>query len=404
MDLFSQDLNPVTGDIGFNPASFGLSLKDIDKAASIKLKAALTSWGLALTQDQYREVMSISETKYQWLDAQSWNFDGSVLPSSEIYPMTWKDPWLYLTQEHMGFWTGSTWASYIGNNGDFEFQGNANNYIRWNGTALEIQWVLQMTDGTPIEDYIEANGTKPMVNSQYDSWLDKYKQWLSAWDLLPYTISWTATGVYMTSQWLFWVKNGVDQFSISSSTGDAMFRGTVYASGGEFNGDITASGTITGWVFQWWEYRVINPNTNEYVKMELWKMTLNDSNNRRIISIDSWAFSYINSSSLLWNTSPSLKIFSKYINATYWSPIVINPWYWNHSDNTFSPSGNELMFVENTPTAVASVNAYAMTTTTPWLSAPAQPIMVFRGYASIDYLINASFVGRMKIPVWNNLY
>ncbi len=255
MDLFSQDINPVTGDIGFNPALFGLSLKDIDQVASIKLKAALTSWGLALTQEQYREVRKISETKYQWLDAQSGIFNWSVLPAVD---MSSKDPWLYLTQEYMWYWTGTEWSSYIGNNGNFEFQGNATNYIRWNGTALDIRGVLQMIDWTSIEDYVQANWTKPMVNSQYDSSLDKYKQWLNTWDLLPYTIPGSATWVYLTSAWLFGVKNWVNQFSISTATGDAMFRWTVYASWWSFDGSISVSpnGNIRWWqtAFNTWSW------------------------------------------------------------------------------------------------------------------------------------------------------
>lgn len=274
MDLFSQDLNPVTGDIGFNPASFGLSLKDIDKAASIKLKAALTSWGLALTQEQYREVLKISETKYQWLDAESWIFDGSVLPDVD---MSSKDPWLYLTQEYMGYWTGTEWASYIGNNGNFEFQGNTTNYIRWNGTALDIRWVLQMTDGTSIQDYVSNNSTKPMINSSYDSWTNKYKQWLNTWDLLPYTIPSWATWVYLTSNGLFGVKNWVNQFSIESATGNAMFRGTVYASSWVFTWKINAQSWTFSWsitssaTITWWSLIGSTIKTsNFWDRIELW--------------------------------------------------------------------------------------------------------------------------------------
>jgi len=247
-NLFSQDYNPFTGDIWFNPASFGLSLRDIDEAASIKLRAAMTSWGIALTADQYREIQSIAETKYQWLDASSGLFNWSVLPAVN---MTWRNPGLYMTQQYMGFWTWTEWVSYIGNNGNFEFKWNLNNYIRWNGTALDIRWVLQLTNWTSIEDYVAANSTKPMVNSQYNSWLEKYQQWINTWDLLPYTIGAWATWVYMTSAWLFWVKNGVNQFSISSSTGDAMFRWTVYASWWEFSWNITASWTITWGTIVW---------------------------------------------------------------------------------------------------------------------------------------------------------
>lgn len=41
-NTFSQQLNPMTGDIQFNPASWGLTMRDIE-AASLNLKTAIYS-------------------------------------------------------------------------------------------------------------------------------------------------------------------------------------------------------------------------------------------------------------------------------------------------------------------------------------------------------------------------
>lgn len=55
--------------------------------------------------------------------------------------MTGRDPGLYMNQERIGFWKDDIdqWQAYIGNNGNFAFKGDANNYIAWNGSELVIR-------------------------------------------------------------------------------------------------------------------------------------------------------------------------------------------------------------------------------------------------------------------------
>ena len=53
--------------------------------------------------------------------------------------MTGKDPGLYLTSSNLGYWSGTEWKAWIGNNGNFAFDGDIGNYIRWNGTTLTVQ-------------------------------------------------------------------------------------------------------------------------------------------------------------------------------------------------------------------------------------------------------------------------
>lgn len=261
----TQRHNPITGDTQLSPASFGLSMKDVDAAWSLNLKSALNSWGLSLTADHYRELQQIQEKKYWALDATSWILSWPLIPAVK---MTGKNPWLYATQSHLWFWNGDKWVSYIGNNGAFQFKGNDNNYIQWNPltSTLEIKGSLQMwDDNQSAQDYIdniktEINKEITKVDKKIDSKTfdfnlydvekqsdGKYKLFLNSENLRSFTLPPRYSGVYMSRDGLFAYNNGNATFELNANTGDALFRGKVYASGGEFTGNITSDATISGW-------------------------------------------------------------------------------------------------------------------------------------------------------------
>lgn len=54
---------------------------------------------------------------------------------------------LYLGSDFMGYYNGAAWKSYIQNNGNFYFEGNASNYIQWNGTALTVAGSITVQGG-----------------------------------------------------------------------------------------------------------------------------------------------------------------------------------------------------------------------------------------------------------------
>jgi hypothetical protein len=63
---------------------------------------------------------------------------------------------LYLSATHLGYYANNVWQSYIQNNGDFAFTGDANNFISWNGSVLVIRGNLMLVDGTGILDHTAA--------------------------------------------------------------------------------------------------------------------------------------------------------------------------------------------------------------------------------------------------------
>lgn len=55
---------------------------------------------------------------------------------------------LYLTPSYLGYWDGAVWKAYIRSNGTFLLDGNATNYIQWNGSTLTVRGLLNAADIT----------------------------------------------------------------------------------------------------------------------------------------------------------------------------------------------------------------------------------------------------------------
>lgn len=341
----TQRHNPITGDTQLSPASFGLSMKDVDAAWSLNLKSALNSWGLSLTADHYRELQQIQEKKYWALDATSWILSWPLIPAVN---MTGKAPWLYATQSHLWFWNGDKWVSYIGNNGAFQFKGNDDNYIQWNPltSTLEIKGALQMWDSNlSAEEYIDNLKTEidkeiEKVDRKIDSktfdfnlhdaekqWDGKYKLFLNSQNLRSFTLPPRYSGVYMSRDWLYAYNNGNATFELNANTGDALFRGKVYASGGEFTGSITSTATITGG-------RIVGGSFK--TKLSGRRVTIEGDN------LTSWDDAWlprvqITSSSIFladsdWNVRSEIKVTGSEIAPGWYGvrrPIIRIPWHIN---------------------------------------------------------------------------
>lgn len=72
--------------------------------------------------------------------------------------MTGKDPGLYMDHQRVGFWNGTEWKTFLGNTGDFSFDGDVDNYIRWDGNTLVVRGTLQLGNGDPVESIISGLG------------------------------------------------------------------------------------------------------------------------------------------------------------------------------------------------------------------------------------------------------
>lgn len=97
---------------------------------------------------------ALSDQKYNAV-----NTDGSITTTRLTdTDMLGKDPGLYMNQSRMGFWDGTEWKAWIGNSGNFSFDGDLDNFIRWNGTELIIQGDLRLTGGVPIDSILDGLG------------------------------------------------------------------------------------------------------------------------------------------------------------------------------------------------------------------------------------------------------
>lgn len=213
MQLTTQDLNPITWDVQFAPASFGLTMADIENTPSLlSLKTSLYAGNFSLTAEQYREVVRLSESKFQAIDT-TWIFNWSVLPSVD---MTWKDPWLYMTNQYFWFYDGTDWRAYIGNNGDFRFAGSTwDNYIQWNSMTDTIE-IKGKIVGSEIDWWVFTS-TWWYWTSVFSTWeltfywswaYDWYFLWLRPDQLYIYReSSWQQTVYWPTGLFLYWEDN-----------------------------------------------------------------------------------------------------------------------------------------------------------------------------------------------------
>ncbi len=105
--------------------------------------ANLTDAGAAVTWDDASDVVagggkSVPLTnQFQRLDTVG-DFWGAVYPNGISAP-TGAGAGLYMAADYMGYYSGSAWNAFIKSSGQFLFQKDASNYIRWNGTTFQIQ-------------------------------------------------------------------------------------------------------------------------------------------------------------------------------------------------------------------------------------------------------------------------
>ena len=83
---------------------------------------------------------------------------------------------LNVTDSYLGYYDGSNFQSYISSTGLFQFRGDTNNFINWNGTSLNVKGVITVVAGSNVDpgadvtadngqDYTWVTGTKPPTNA-----------------------------------------------------------------------------------------------------------------------------------------------------------------------------------------------------------------------------------------------
>ena len=76
------------------------------------------------------------------------------------------DDGLYLGASNLGFYEGGKWRTYMDDNGQFFLTGSDDtNYLRWNGTTLEIGGAIVITGGGGSTDLTSLNEFTSSQNS-----------------------------------------------------------------------------------------------------------------------------------------------------------------------------------------------------------------------------------------------
>jgi hypothetical protein len=121
-----------------------------------------------------------------------------------------------MTNEYVGYYNGATWPVYIKNDGKFMFQGNAGNYITWDGAILNVRGTLNADDITA--------GTLTGRVVRTDSGADRVQMDVSG--TYAHQILWYSGGILAgrisTIGMVFYVQNPQVGGSIMIVTGDGI--------------------------------------------------------------------------------------------------------------------------------------------------------------------------------------
>jgi hypothetical protein len=74
---------------------------------------------------------------------------------------------LYLSPSYLGYYTGSNWNTYMGNDGKFFLTGSATNYLKWDGSTLNIQGAINITGGgnAATQDYAGSTASGSLTTA-----------------------------------------------------------------------------------------------------------------------------------------------------------------------------------------------------------------------------------------------
>ncbi len=184
---------------------------------------------------------------------------------------------LYCTSQYLGYWDGSEWDVYISSGGLFQFKGDSDNYVQWDGSTLNVKGAITIQSGSGISNLSDAGSLatgddlddvgdgstykrtteneKTGAGRAY-SGLDSSNRLVTA--VLPGTNIGTPggsglylggdyMGYYSGSQWQSFIKSdGTFTFRGDASNYVSWNGSTLTVRGALYADDITSGGTITG--------------------------------------------------------------------------------------------------------------------------------------------------------------
>jgi len=142
--VLSKDttLNSYTGNTTFYEKSTGakgVSLGDY------KFQASTTTlqMGVDLSAANASTEVFYARPRIDLIDGSEPTIEELLGYPNQLVPETTQG--LNITATHLGYYDGSQWQSYMDNQGFFYLNGDANNYLAWNGTTLEIKGTIEAT-------------------------------------------------------------------------------------------------------------------------------------------------------------------------------------------------------------------------------------------------------------------
>jgi hypothetical protein len=158
---------------------------------------------------------------------------------------------LYLGSSNLGFYSGSSWRTYMDNSGNFYLTGSASNYLKWNGSVLTIAGAIDITGGTASDKINGAasSGSNALAyaianNATASVAAVDAKVFTDATGKLSKTPSTSASGLYLGSTYLGYY-NGSDWKTYMANNGNFYLSG-VGSNNLSWNGSsLTINGSIT---------------------------------------------------------------------------------------------------------------------------------------------------------------
>lgn len=136
---------------------------------------------------------------------------------------------LYLSPSYLGYYTGSNWNTYMGNDGKFFLTGSASNYLKWDGTTLTIQGSINITGGNGATTTDTANAALSASNysasaASFANSLDS-RIFTNSSGLVNKTPSTSTSGLYLGSTYLGYY-NGSAWKTYMDNSGKFYLSGT----------------------------------------------------------------------------------------------------------------------------------------------------------------------------------
>jgi hypothetical protein len=202
------------------------------------------------TASLQNSVDNINTNSGSWVNPTSYNFGPNGGPGFDLVNIApGSTAGLYLGQDNLGYHDGTNWNTYMDESGNFYLGGSSNGALSWNGTTLNIEGNITVTN---TGDFAPTNA-EPNDPNQDNPSTYAFGNGAGAFDLKDAT---AATGLNLTSkflgyydgvssQWKSYMDNAGNFYLGGSSNGALSWNGTQLSVGG----NITATtGNIAGFI------------------------------------------------------------------------------------------------------------------------------------------------------------